>query len=54
MIKLLLQSLLKYIDNGYKRIRASNKKYTVVIYEVIGKDDIAFTRIDIFTRDKNA
>ena len=50
MIKLLLQSIVKYIDGGYKKIRASSGKTTVVIYEVKNKDDVIFTRIDIFTR----
>jgi hypothetical protein len=50
MIKLLLTLILEYIDGGYKRRKASSGQFTIVIYEVINKSNIAFTRIDIFTK----
>ena len=51
MIKLLLNLLLKYIDGGYKRIRGSSDEFTVVIYEVLSKEEnVPFTRIDIFPK----
>jgi len=52
MIKLLLQSIEKYKNGGYKRVRDSNGKTTIVVYEVKNKDNVSFTRIDIFTREQ--
>jgi len=50
MIKLLLKTLVKYIDSGHKKTRDSAGKSTVVIYEIAPKNGKCFTRIDIFTR----
>ena len=50
MVKLLLQLLVRYIDGDYKRVRESNSRNTIVIYEVTNKFGIGFTRIDIFTK----
>jgi hypothetical protein len=54
MLKLLFTLLHKYIDGDYKRVRGSDDTFTVVIYEVLGKEENGpFTRIDIFTRKTN-
>jgi len=45
--------ILKYIDGGFKRLRESSGKFTIVIYEVTNKDNVSFTRIDIFTKVTN-
>jgi uncharacterized protein YifE (UPF0438 family) len=50
MVKLLLTLILKFIDEGYKRQRSTDGTFTIVIYQVINKLGIEFTRIDIFTR----
>ena len=52
MIKLLLTMIMEYIEGGYKRLRKSSDPFTIVIYEVTNKDNISFTRIDIFTKEK--
>jgi hypothetical protein len=50
MIKLLLTTLLQYVEKELKRIRASNDNFTIVVYEIVDKQGIPFTRIDIFTK----
>lgn len=50
MIKLLLTLLLEYIDNNLKHIRRGNDTNMITIYEVTNKDNVVFTRIDIFTK----
>ena len=50
MIKLLLENIVKYMEGSSKRVRASDNESTIVIYEVKNKDDVVFTRIDIFTK----
>jgi len=52
MIKLLLRLIVNYIDGGYKKVRGSNDKNTIVVYEVKSHDGVIFTRIDIFTLAK--
>ena len=50
MVKILLKTLMDYIDSGYVRTRSSDGKFSIVCYEITNKDNIKFTRIDIFTR----
>jgi hypothetical protein len=52
VIKLLLTLILKFVEGGHKRQRDSNDTFTIVIYQVLNKLGIEFTRIDIFTKDK--
>ncbi len=50
MIKFLVETIVKFIDGGYKRVRYTSGKNTVVIYQVLNKQGVSFTRIDIFTK----
>jgi hypothetical protein len=52
LVKLLLENLMRYIDGGYNKIRASNLYNTIVIYEIEDKNGKPFTRIDIFTKER--
>jgi len=48
MINLLLTSIVKYIHGNYKKVRDSDGKNSVVIYQVTNNQNVQFTRIDIF------
>ena len=52
MIKLLLTLIVRYIDGGYNRVRATEDDITIVIYKVTNKLGVNFTRIDIFTKER--
>jgi hypothetical protein len=53
MVKLLLELLRDYIDGGFRRRRASNEDFTIVIYQIINRAKRELTRIDIFRIPKN-
>ena len=53
MIKILLKTLMDYIDSGYVKTRSSEGVFTVVCYEVRNKLGEQFTRVDIFTRNSH-
>lgn len=52
MIKLLMTMLYEYTEKRLKRLRSSDENFSIVIYEVTNKENVTFTRIDIFTKGK--
>jgi hypothetical protein len=50
MLKLLSTMLLEYCNNNLRKLRKTEGKFTIIIYDVKNPEDIIFTRIDIYTK----
>ena len=42
--------LYEYTDKRLKRLRDSDDNFSIVMYQVTNKDNVTFTRIDIFNK----